>query len=46
MALIENTVNVPTKYGPMPSFIAVPDAPGDFPAIIFYMDAPGFREEL
>ena len=46
MALIENTVNVPTKYGPMPSFTAVPDAPGDFPAIIFYMDAPGFREEL
>ncbi len=46
MALIENTVNVPTKYGPMPSFTAVLDAPGDFSAIIFYMDAPGFREEL
>ena len=46
MALIENTVNVPTKYGPMPSFTAVLDAPGDFSAIIFYIDAPGFREEL
>ncbi len=45
-ALIENTVDVPTKYGSMPSFTACPDDPGDFPAIIFYMDAPGFREEL
>lgn len=46
MALIENTVNVPTQYGSMPSFMACPDEPGNFPAIIFYMDAPGFREEL
>ena len=46
MALIEGMVEVPTKYGRMPSFVARPDAGGPFPAIIFYMDAPGFREEL
>ncbi|MAN80931.1 MAG: hydrolase [Rhodospirillaceae bacterium] len=46
MALIEGMVEVPTKVGRMPSFVARPDAGGPFPAIIFYMDAPGFREEL
>tara|TARA_R110000772_G_scaffold73216_8_gene160000 strand:- start:56657 stop:57418 length:762 start_codon:yes stop_codon:yes gene_type:complete len=46
MALIEGMVEVPTKYGRMPSFVARPDAGGPFPAVIFYMDAPGFREEL
>ena len=46
MALIENTVNVPTKFGLMPSFTACPEGPDPFPAIILYMDAPGFREEL
>lgn len=46
MALIENMVEVTTKYGRMPSFTAVPDGPDAYPAIILYMDAPGFREEL
>ena len=46
MALLEGMVEVPTKYGRMPTFVARPDAGGPFPAIIFYMDAPGFREEL
>lgn len=46
MALIENMVDVTTKYGRMPSFTAVPEGPEAYPAIIFYMDAPGFREEL
>jgi len=46
MALIEGMVEVPTKFGRMPSFVARPDAGGPFPAVIFYMDAPGFREEL
>lgn len=46
MPLIENMVDVTTKYGLMPAFTACPDDGQAHPAIIFYMDAPGFREEL
>ncbi|MEK9672075.1 MAG: alpha/beta fold hydrolase [Rhodospirillaceae bacterium] len=46
MPLIENMVEVTTKYGIMPAFTACPIAGGPHPAVIFYMDAPGFREEL
>ena len=46
MALIEQDVDVTTKYGEMPSFAVAPDQPGQYPGIIFYMDAPGIREEL
>jgi len=44
--MIENHVEVTTKYGRQPCFAACPDAPGAFPAVILYMDAPGTREEL
>jgi len=44
--MIENHVEVTTKYGRQPCFAVCPDAPGAFPAIILYMDAPGTREEL
>jgi carboxymethylenebutenolidase len=44
--MYEQHVEVTTKHGRMPSFVACPDGPGPFPPIIFYMDAPGTREEL
>src|SRR3982751_3231444 len=44
--MIENHVEVSTKYGRQPCFAVCPDQPGTFPAIILYMDAPGIREEL
>jgi carboxymethylenebutenolidase len=42
----EQDVEVTTKYGRMPTFVACPDGAGPWPGIIFYMDAPGIREEL
>jgi carboxymethylenebutenolidase len=44
--MFEQHVDVTTKHGVMPSFVACPDTGGQYPAIIFYMDAPGTREEL
>src|SRR4029453_7283952 len=44
--MIENDVEVTTKYGRQHAFAVCPDASGPFPGIILYMDAPGFREEL
>lgn len=44
--MIERQVDVTTRHGLMPSFVAHPDGAGPWPAIIFYMDAPGIREEL
>ena len=44
--MIEKYVDVVTKHGLMPSFVAYPDSGGPFPPVILYMDAPGFREEL
>jgi carboxymethylenebutenolidase len=44
--MFEQQVDVTTKHGRMPCFVACPDGPGPFPPIIFYMDAPGTREEL
>src|SRR5258706_380360 len=38
--MYEQHVNVTTKHGVMPAFVACPDGQGPFPAIIFYMDAP------
>jgi len=46
MAVIEKEVQVVTKHGLMPSFVAYPDSGGPFSPIILYMDAPGIREEL
>src|ERR1700712_3306913 len=44
--MIENEVQVITKYGRQPSFAVCPSEPGAYPGIILYMDAPGIREEL
>jgi len=44
--MIENDVEVTTKYGRQHAFAVCPASGGPFPAIILYMDAPGFREEL
>ena len=44
--MFEQQVEVTTKHGRMPCFVACPDGAGPFPPIIFYMDAPGTREEL
>src|SRR5438034_9061815 len=44
--MIENDVEVITKYGRQHAFAVCPESGGPFPAIILYMDAPGFREEL
>jgi len=44
--MIEKTVNVVTRHGLMPSFVAYPNEGGPFPPVMLYMDAPGFREEL
>src|SRR5258706_6406637 len=44
--MYEQEVDITTKYGKMPSFVACPDGPGPYPGVIFYMDAPGIREEL
>jgi carboxymethylenebutenolidase len=44
--MYEQEVEVTTKYGRMPTFVACPDGPGAYPGIVFYMDAPGIREEL
>ena len=46
MGVIEKEVQVVTKHGLMPSFVAYPDSGGPFVPIILYMDAPGIREEL
>ncbi|MCH9672225.1 MAG: dienelactone hydrolase family protein [Gammaproteobacteria bacterium] len=42
----ERYVDITTKHGAIPSFLAAPGAEGQWPAIILYMDAPGIREEL
>ena len=44
--MYEQQLDVTTKHGKMPCFVACPDGAGPFPPIIFYMDAPGTREEL
>lgn len=42
----ERYVDVTSKHGVIPSFLACPDGPGLWPAVVLYMDAPGIREEL
>lgn len=46
MPMIEDEIEISTKHGMMPAFVAYPSEGGPHPAIIFYMDAPGIREEL
>ena len=44
--MYEQFVDVTSKHGSIPSFMAMPSEDGQWPAIILYMDAPGIREEL
>jgi carboxymethylenebutenolidase len=42
----DRTVAVPTKSGPMETFITHPEEGGPFPAVVIFMDFWGLREEL
>lgn len=44
--MIEREVDVTTRFGAMPTFIACADSTRHVPAVIFFMDAWGMREEL
>jgi carboxymethylenebutenolidase len=44
--MIEQTVDVTSRNGPINSFAVCPDGPGPYPGIVLYMDAPGMRPEL
>ncbi len=44
--MFEQSVDVTSKNGIIPSFFVAPDDQQEWPAIVFYMDAPGIREEL
>jgi carboxymethylenebutenolidase len=45
-ALIEQTVDIPTKAGAVTTFIVHPEREGPHPLVVFFMDAPAIREEL
>ena len=44
--MIEETVELPTRSGTMPTFQCQPERNGPHPAVLLLMDAPGIREEL
>lgn len=44
--MIEETLDISTKAGAMPTFIVRPERGGPYPAVFLLMDAPGIREEL
>jgi carboxymethylenebutenolidase len=44
--VIEQTIDVAAKEGPIETFICHPEKKGPWPVVVFYMDAPGIREEL
>lgn len=44
--MIEETLDIMTTDGAMPSFLCRPDRNEPFPAVFLLMDAPGIREEL
>jgi carboxymethylenebutenolidase len=44
--MIEQTVDITSRNGPINSFAVCPDGPGAYPGIVLYMDAPGMRPEL
>jgi carboxymethylenebutenolidase len=44
--MFEDEVEVTTKHGIMPSFVACADRDAPVPPVILFMDAPGIREEL
>jgi len=44
--MIEHSIDIPSRNGPIPTFAVCPDGPDAYPGIVLYMDAPGIREEL
>jgi carboxymethylenebutenolidase len=44
--MIEETLDITTPAGAMPTFLCRPERGGPHPAVFFLMDAPGIREEL
>jgi carboxymethylenebutenolidase len=44
--VIEETLDIATRDGAMPTFLCRPERGGPFPAVLLLMDAPGIREEL
>ena len=44
--MIEQTLDLKTSAGDMPTFICRPERGDHFPAVFLLMDAPGIREEL
>ena len=44
--MLEDTLDIPTADGAMPTFVCRPDRGGPLPAVFLLMDAPGIREEL
>ena len=44
--MIEQTLDIVTRDGPMETFIVHPERAGPHPAVLLLMDAPGIREEL
>jgi len=44
--MIEQTVDIPTPAGEVPTFIVHPERDGPHPVVLFLMDAPGVRETL
>ncbi len=43
---MEDTLQIPSADGAIPTFIAEPEGHDAAPAVILFMDAPGIREEL
>lgn len=44
--MIEQSIELPTASGKMPTFCCRPERGGPFPPVLFLMDAPGVRDEL
>ena len=44
--MLEDTLDIPTADGAMPTFVCRPDRGGQLPAVFLLMDATGIREEL
>jgi carboxymethylenebutenolidase len=44
--MLEETIDLPTASGAMPTFVCRPERGGPHPVVLFLMDAPGIREEL
>ncbi|MDA1000150.1 MAG: dienelactone hydrolase family protein [bacterium] len=44
--MFEESVNISTRDGVLPTFGVCPGGEGAYPAVMIYMDAPGIRDEL